>query len=146
MEVQLLSSAPTFEMKRAVLILLLLALRATGATLPVTEGKSLQLPTLNYDNLPQPTRTEPVSPVSSQRRPAGKTIENKTINTDTLQYGTLSFKMLPQTNFTAKRAAVAGPRPAETVSTPRAVIERRVIRAVTPEGAEELKKQLNEPH
>ena len=128
-------------MKRAVLILLLLALRASAVTPPVTDGKNLQLPTLSFDNLPQPTRTQPVSPVSYRRRPPGKTIENRTLGSEMLRYENLSFKVLPQTNFTAKRATVAGTLPAALVQTSRANIENHVIRA----DSDELKQQLNHP-
>jgi hypothetical protein len=110
-------------------------------------GKAVEMPTINFGTLPQPTRTEPVSPLTGQMREPGKTVETKRVDTTALQYATLPSKVLPQTNFTAKRAVVTGALPAaDTVKTPRADIEKRVIRPVTPAGAEELKKQLNEPH
>lgn len=66
-----------------------------------------------------------------------------------LNLSDVQMKALPQQNFTAKRAAVSGQMHREAeVKTANARIKDRQIRAFTPAGEEELKKQLHDipPH
>ena len=64
-----------------------------------------------------------------------------------LSHDNVAVKVVSQQNFSPKRATVAGNAPSPpAVDTPKADIKKRVIRGFTPAGAEELKKQLNEPH
>jgi hypothetical protein len=84
--------------------------------------------------------------LSRQYRPRAGAVETKTVDTRGLSYATVPVPVLPQQNFAAKRAVVAGNLPAaETVQTSRAEINRRVIRPFTPAGAEELKEQFKNP-
>ena len=110
--------------------------------------KTVNLPTVNFDSISQPTRPQPVAPLTGRVHGIAQTVETKRVDTHTVSFDTVPDKMLsPQQNFSPKRASVAGnvelPPP---VSTSPAEIEKRVIRPLTPAGAEELKKQLNEPH
>ncbi len=110
-------------------------------------GKTVDMPTVNFDTIPQPTRAQPISPLTGHRVEPADTVETKRVDTPTLTYDSLSNKVLPQQNFSAKHAVVAGNASLPpAVDTPKADIKKRVIRALTPAGAEELKKQLNEPH
>ncbi len=109
-------------------------------------GKTVEMPTVRFDNVPQPTRPQPVSPLSRQSLPPAVTVETKTVDTHRLSYSTVPVSVLPQQNFAPKRAVVAGNLPAaETVKTSRAEINPRVIRPFTPAGKEELKEQFKNP-
>lgn len=109
--------------------------------------KTVDMPTVNFDTIPQPTRTQPILPLTGQRLEPADTVETKRVDTHTLRYDNVAVKVLPQQNFSPKRATVAGNASLPpAVDTPKADIKKRVIRPLTPAGAEELKKQLNEPH
>jgi hypothetical protein len=110
--------------------------------------KNVDLPTVNFDTLAQPTRSEIVSPVSGQmREPAGFVANKHADLPESPSYSTVPMTTIPHQNFTAKRAPVADNLPSiNTVKTTPANINKRVIRPLTPAGEEELKKQLNTPH
>lgn len=112
-------------------------------------GRAVEMPVVNFDALPQPTRAFPVASQSDRRAEPGKPVEAKTVNFDTLQFSTIETKVIPQANYTAKRAIIKDEtivterRDSPTAETHRAKINERVIRPVTPEGERELKQQLN---
>ncbi|MEI6084774.1 MAG: hypothetical protein WCS70_10775 [Verrucomicrobiota bacterium] len=114
-------------------------------------GKSVAMPMVNFDSLPQPTRSQTVSPLTGKMSTPGKAVATKNVDLETLtHYSTVPTKVLPQTNFTPKYGTVdssiipmAGV-PAANVPTDRARINGRVIRPQTPAGSEELKKQLTQ--
>lgn len=151
MEVQLLSSAPIY-MKPLLILLLLSATahaqvvrRSVPTRAADVNDKSVETTTLQFGTIPQTTRTGTVVPLSGQRREAGKIVTTKTVETPaTLRRATVPGHVVPQANFTAKNATVAGVLPPSEIITPsRADIEKRVIYVNTPEGVEELKRQFN---
>ena len=109
-------------------------------------NKSVTLPDVNLSTLPQPSRK------LQQATESGKQFQYEQVHTKWVELGTLGHpnvetKALPQTNFTAKRAA--GTDKAQRfkdVKLGKAPITDRQIKAFQPGGEEELKKQLNEPH
>ena len=162
MEVQVLSSAPFRQpdMKAALLVAILVAASASAQVLrPIdpnksadVSGKAVDLPTVNFGNVSQPTRSQPVSPLSNQFREGDgivetKSVETKDVEMSLLSHSTIPATIVPQQNFTAKRAPLASNvPPSERVKTPNAKINKREIRPFTPAGNDELVKQLREPH
>ena len=113
-------------------------------------GQTVNLPVLNFDSLPQTSRTLPIAPQSDRRTEPGKTIETSTVNLETLAFPTLDMQTVPKSNYKAKRAVVSGapvtaPRidPSATVPAERAKVNERVIRPLTPAGEQELKDQFH---
>jgi hypothetical protein len=143
-------------MKTAWLGIVLLAATASAQMLRPNDlhqraeasDKNVDLPTLKLETIAQPTRSEPVSPLSNKmREPAGSVADKMVDIPSSLSYSTVATSTIPHQNFTAKRAVLGDNRPASpTVKTTAAKINQRVIRPLTPAGEEELKKQLNSPH
>ena len=113
-------------------------------------GKTVDLQTLQMNFVPTATSTQPVVPIGNQRVDRSKTISSKFVETKTVNFETrdgftvLPFKTIPQTNFTAKRAALEQPSVnTQNVSTKNASINQRVIRPLTPAGDKELQEQIN---
>jgi hypothetical protein len=111
--------------------------------------KTVDMPTVSFGTVPQSTRPQPVSPLSGQMRERAANVETKRVDTPkTLSYSTVPTTIVPQQNFTPKRAVadVPGNRPpAKNVKTSKAEISKMVIRPLNPTGEEELKKQLSDP-
>jgi len=147
-------------MKAALLMTILVAASASAQVLRQIDpsknadasGKTVDLPTVNFDTVSQPTRAQLVSPLSGQMRDRAGTVETKRVETkgvetSLLSHSTIPSTIVPQQNFSAKRAALASNvPPAERVKTPGAKINKREIRPFTPAGNDELVKQLREPH
>jgi len=122
-------------------------------------GKTVHFGDLQYGTVPQPSRTWPASqPIreSPTASPLSKgnlqlqSVELNEVKPNSVELSTLSRPVLPQANFTAKRAAAdktndQGSRQLEQ-SKQNAPITNRVIRPFTPGGEEELKNQLNKLH
>lgn len=115
-------------------------------------GKTVAMPIISFDSLPQPTRSQPVSPVTEKKAAPGKLIETKSVDLNTLApSATVPTKNWPMTNFTPKHGFVdtavvpSSTVPQSTVPTERARINERVIRPHTPAGSDELKKQFTQP-
>lgn len=141
-------------MKPALLAAILVTLPASAQVLKPIDphkladpnGKTIEMPTVHFDTVPQPTRPQPVSPLSRQVREPADTVPTRNVDTRALSYPTVPATVLPQQNFAPKRAVVAGPLPAAaTIKTPRAEINPRVIYPFTPAGTEELKEQFKNP-
>jgi len=114
--------------------------------------KTVAMPTVNFNSLPQSTRGQTVSPVTEKKAAPGKMIESKTVDLETLApSATFPTKNVPMTNYTPKRGLVdtsvvpVSSISQETVRTDRARINERVIRPQTPAGSEELKQQFTQP-
>jgi hypothetical protein len=73
------------------------------------------------------------------------------VDLESVEFSTISTPILPQANFTAKRAAAGDKLSDENQkqlahSKQKAPVTERQIRPFTPGGMEELKKQLATPH
>ena len=102
--------------------------------------KMIDMSTVHFDSLSQPTRTMPVAPVSSKTADRNQTVEMKHVDFDTLSFATIPRETAPQQNFQAKRAASVD---TPTVPIGNAPINQRVIRPLTPAGEKDLKDQIN---
>ncbi len=109
-------------------------------------GKIISPSTLNLKGVAQPTVNFSRSPRSDERQSFSQ-IELKNVDLQQLQLSGYSTQIVPQQNFTAKRATVAEKAHDEKqFPVTKAPIKDRQIRPFTAAGNEELKKQLNEPH
>jgi len=107
-------------------------------------SKIVELPTVSYDSVLQPSLTYPVVPVSVKTVERNNMVETKNVGLNTLNFPVTSFKTLPMTNFSAKRADIDQTAiDLSGVPKPNAKINKRVIRALTPAGAKELQDQIN---
>jgi hypothetical protein len=109
-------------------------------------GKTVTFGDLHYGTVSQPTRpgstTSPLSKGDLQLH----RMELNEVNLKSVDMSTVSEPVLPQVNFTAKRAAAdkvndQGSRQLDQTRQ-KAPITSRQIRPFTPGGEEELKKQL----
>jgi len=141
-------------MKRVILSGLLVAVFSISAVAQVLKpidrrkqadvnNKSVNLPNVNLNTQSEPTRGLPSLPLSNVQ-PHLKDVKIKHVGLNTLDLSAVTMKTLPQQNFTAKRAVVSDRMHREAVvTTGNAPIKDRQIRAFTPAGEEELKKQFN---
>ena len=114
-------------------------------------GKTVDMPTVNFDTIGLPTREMRSSPVSNQRHETAGTVEMKRVEFSTLEMRNVELRnaemrthSFPQSNFTPKRAAIPEKQiPVETVPTGSAPVTDRVIRTGSPAGQDELRQQLN---
>jgi hypothetical protein len=105
---------------------------------------------LHYGTVSQPSRTwstpSPLSKSDLQLQSA----ELNEVKLKSVETSTVSEPMLPQVNFTAKRAAADKPNDQGSrqlqQTKQKAPITSREIRPFAPGGEEELKKQLNKLH
>lgn len=119
-------------------------------------GQTLSMPVLNPGTVGQPTRSQPVSPLTRKRAESGKAVETRRVDDlETLQFPMVETKVVPQANFSAKRAMIADDVidarrvPTSNVEHKRATVHGRVIRPLTPAGEQELKDQFRKgpaPH
>jgi hypothetical protein len=157
MEVQFLSSAPIDGcdmMKRVILFGLIgVALAASARAQLIKpidyrkeadiDTKSANLPALNLHTQTEPSRTLSVLPFSN-KQPELKQLQQNQLDLNGVDFSFINACVLPQQNFTAKRAVISDQlldQPFITI--PRAPITSRQIKAYTPQGTEELKKQLS---
>ena len=119
--------------------------------------KSVNLSTVQFETLSQPTRDLPGSSRVLPTAPLSKgnlshpNVDTKNVDLESVEFSTISKPVLPQANFTAKRAAAGDKLSDESKKQlahdkQKAPITERQIRPFTPGGMEELKKQLNTPH
>src|SRR5262245_31227350 len=94
-------------------VLLLTASASAQLTKPIdvsrsadANGKIVTMPTVSFDSVPQPTVSQPVSPLTGQVRERAATIETKSVTTHSLSYSTIPVTVLPQQNFIPKRGVV----------------------------------------
>ena len=112
-------------------------------------GKNAQLGNLNYGTVPQSSRAFTTSPLSKGDLQLQRANVNE-LTPKSADMPTVSEPVLPQVNFTPKRAVAdkdndkAEVQADETKQT--APITSRQIRPLTPAGEQELKKQLNAIH
>jgi hypothetical protein len=115
-------------------------------------GKNVNFSDLHFDSVSEPTHDLPATSPLSKGDLKLQDADGKDhiVDLKMLDMPTVSTPTLTKANFTAKRAAVD--KQVDLVSqqvpqtTQKAAITNRVIRAFTPSGEEELKKQLREPH
>jgi hypothetical protein len=114
-------------------------------------GKNVNFGDAQFDTISQPTREVPKSALSKgDLKLENAEVRDKHANLKMLEMSTVSMPVLPKANFTAKRAAVdkvndEGQKQVDQTKQ-KAPITDRQIRAFTPAGEEELKKQLKDPH
>ncbi|HUI07209.1 MAG TPA: hypothetical protein VL486_09400 [Verrucomicrobiae bacterium] len=97
----------------------------------------------------QPTLDLPNAELSKGNLKLQNTDTKSVADLESLEFSTVETHVVPQTNFTGKRIATktneaSGKNLDDRQK--RAPITNRLIRAFTPAGEQELKKQLNEPH
>jgi hypothetical protein len=114
-------------------------------------GKTVEMPAVNFPTVPQPVRRQPLAPVSGRLATPAGTIETKSVEMPVVQFSTVETKTISHSNFRPKRAQREDATiDAPTVTTPvvgtsRAPVTDRVIRANTPAGEQELKDQFHKP-
>jgi len=112
--------------------------------------------TIHFDDLQYGTVSTPIHQ-SSTASPLSKgdlqlpSVKLNEVKPNSVELSTLSQPVLPQVNYTAKRAAAADKQSDQTgrqlaLTKQNAPITNRVIRAFAPGGEEELKNQLNKLH
>ncbi len=107
------------------------------------DNQSAVLPTLGFGTRVEPTRGLTLSPLSG-KEPKLKAYETRQLDLNTTELSFISTRTMPQQNFTAQRSAVTDQMLVQPfVSTSQAPITDRQIKAYTPTGTEELKKQLS---
>jgi hypothetical protein len=107
------------------------------------DTESATLPTLNLGTQAEPSRTLSVLPLS-QKQPELKQLNQNQLDLNNADFSFINSRVLPQQNFTAKRAVVTDQLLDQPfIKTDKAPIASRQIKAYTPQGAEELKKQLS---
>jgi len=113
-------------------------------------GKNVTFSDRHYGTVSYPTRAGSTTSPLSKGDLQLQRVELNEVNTKSVEMSTLSEPVLPQVNFSAKRAAVdkvndqSGRQLDQTKQKP--PITNRQIRPFTPAGEEELKKQLNTMH
>lgn len=107
------------------------------------DTKSATLPTLNPNTQTEPSRTWSILPLSD-KQPETKQLQQNQLDMNGVDFPFISTRVLPQQNFTAKRAVVSDQLLDQPfIKTDKAPITSRQIKAYTPQGTEELKKQLS---
>jgi len=101
------------------------------------------LPSLDMNTRAEPSHTLAISPLSG-KQPDLKAYETRQIDLNTTELSILTLRSMPQQNFTGQRSPVTDQMLVEPfVSTSKASVPDRQIKAYTPAGTEELKNQLN---
>ena len=113
-------------------------------------GKTVTFGDLHYETVSQPTRAGSTTSPLSKGDLQLQRMELNEVNLKSVEMSTASEPVLPQVNFSAKRAAAdkvndQGTRQLDQ-SKQKAPITGRQIRPLSPAGEEELKKQLNTLH
>jgi hypothetical protein len=106
-------------------------------------NQSAVLPTLDLNTRVEPFRGLSLSPLSG-KEPNLKWFQTHQVDLNTTELSIINLRTMPQQNFTAQRSAVSDQMLVQPfVSTDQAPITDRQIKAYTPTGTEELKKQLS---
>jgi hypothetical protein len=118
------------------------------AKLADIDMKSVKPGDAQFKTLSQPTRDLPDSSLSKGTLKF-QNVDSKGVQLESVQYSTVSTRVLPKANFTAKH--IADKWSGETGkkldhAKRKASINEREIRTSTPAGEEELRKQLLKPH
>ena len=114
-------------------------------------GKNVSFGDVQFDTISKPTREMPKSALpKGDLKLENVDVRDKNADLKMLEMSTVSMPVLPKANFTAKHAAVdkmndEGQKQVGQTKQ-KAPITDRQIRAFTPAGEEELKKQLKDPH
>lgn len=107
------------------------------------DKQSAALPTLDLNTRVEPIRGLSLSPLSG-KEPNLKWFQTHQVDLNTTEFSIIHLRTMPQQNFTAQRSVVSDQMLVEPfVSTDTAPISDRQIKAYTPTGTEELKKQLS---
>jgi hypothetical protein len=109
------------------------------------ENKSVQFGNVHLETLTHGTRDIKIAP-GSGKNASFKNVNLSDVDLKTLSFSDLPMKTLPRQNFMAKRAVLPDKAPPQEqlgLSRTKAPITKREIRAFTPEGEEELKRQLH---
>ncbi|MGD0059245.1 MAG: hypothetical protein ABSD58_07485 [Verrucomicrobiia bacterium] len=113
-------------------------------------GKNVTFGDLHYGTVSQPTRAGSTTSPLTKGDLQLQRMELNQVNLKSVDMSTVPEPVLPQMNFSAKRAAVdkVNDRGARQLDQTRqkAPINSRQIRPLSPAGEEELKKQLNTLH
>jgi len=138
--------------------LLSLAHAQLGKPIDMTKQADVNGKNVSFNNLQFNTISEP-SPDLPREAPLMKgdlklqntEIQEKSKDLKTLQMPAFTAPILPQSNLPDKRAAADDKQSPDTAkladeTKQKAPITNRQIRAFTPNGEEELKKQLKDPH
>jgi hypothetical protein len=158
-EVQLLSSAPLSNQMRSSSLLAFVAVciafsahgqlvqpAAPHKSADDVNNKTVSFPGASFDSLPQLTHATAESPLN-RKHVRLKDVSSNQLEWRSLSLGAVKTKNLPQSNFVAKRAAISTQRREfHVIKTSNAPITNRQIRAFTPGGEDELRRQLNTPH
>lgn len=110
-------------------------------------GKTVTFGDLHYETVSQPTRaTSRTSPLTKGDLHLQR-LDLHQVDLKSVEMSTVSEPVLPQVNFSAKRAAVDKVNDRADQQLPqtklKAPITSRQIRPLTPQGEEELRKQLS---
>ena len=80
----------------------------------------------------------------SNKQPELKELKQNQLDLNGVDFSFINARVMPQQNFTAKRAVVSDQLLEQPfIKTDKAPITERQIKAYTPAGTEELKKQLS---
>jgi hypothetical protein len=113
-------------------------------------NKNVTFGDLRYGTGSQPTRSGSTASPLSKGDLQLQRMELNEVDLKSVEMSTVPEPVLPQVNFSAKRAAVNKVNDQSNrqldQTKQKAPITDRQIRALTPAGEEELKKQLNTPH
>jgi hypothetical protein len=111
-------------------------------------GKSVNPGEVRFNTLSQPTRDLPNSALTKGDLKF-QDVDTKGVELNSLQFSSVATSVIPKANFTAKRIADKtsdeSDKRLDHVKK-KAPINERQIRAFTPAGEEELKKQFKELH
>ena len=108
-------------------------------------GKTVTLPSVNFQTLPQGSRSFSILSLPGNQPAQADDVQNKSVDLNVVSLPTITAPTLSKTNIVF--SDVAGKKlDTKDLSTAIAPITNRQIRAFAPGGEEELKKQLNTPH
>ena len=110
-------------------------------------GKFVALPTVSFQTLPQGSQSFSILSLPGNQPAQASDVQNKSVDLNAVSLPTITAPTLSQTNVSLSDVASKDWTQATNALPPQvAPITNRVIRAFTPAGEEELKKQLNTPH
>jgi hypothetical protein len=110
-------------------------------------NKTVTLPGVNFQTLPQGSRSFSTLTLPVNRPTQATDVQNRSVNLNTVSLPMITAPTLTRTNITFSDVAGTGKKlGTNDLPTSIAPITNRQIRAFTPAGEEELKKQLNELH
>ena len=109
-------------------------------------NKSVQFNDVNFQTLSPGIQSPTTLPLSGQKVDMNS-VNLPEVQLNSVQFPVISTKTVPHQNFTAKRAVLPDKVPPQeqlSLIHTKAPIKDRQIRAFTPAGEEELKKQLHD--